>query len=117
MSEKLRGKIKMFSDEFLESLIPDKNGKYDIREKTGRGFSITIFPSGKISFIFFYHYNGRKRRMTLGKYPYISIKKARKLHEESLVNLEDGIDPAIRIKFRIIDTRKSIHPSPIITEM
>lgn len=98
----------MFTDVFLNSLIPDKKGKYDVREKTGNGFSVTVFPSGKISFIFFYHFDGRKRRMTLGQYPHLSIEEARSLHKEALITLESGKDPALRKQLRIIDTRKSL---------
>lgn len=99
----------MFTDDFLESLSPDPKGKYDLREKTGRGFTVTVFPSGVISFIFFYHFDGRKRRMTLGRYPYISIEKAKILHQESLIILESGNDPALRKQLRIIDTNKKLN--------
>jgi Arm DNA-binding domain len=98
----------MFTEEFLDSLEPKKN-KYDIREKTRLGFSITVFPSGTKSFTYFYHFNGRKRRMTLGRYPYMSIKQAKKLHKASLILLEAGIDPALRKQLRIIDTHKRLY--------
>ncbi len=98
----------MFTDNFLELLQPKKS-KYDVREKTGSGFSVSVHPSGIISFIFFYHFNGRKRRMTLGRYPYLSLDEARIMHHESLIKLEHGIDPALRKQLRIIDTRKSLH--------
>lgn len=55
----------------------------DIREKTKSGFGVTVFPSGKISFIYFYHFEGRKRRMTLGKYPECKLADARKHHRDA----------------------------------
>lgn len=67
----------------------------DIREKTKSGFGVTVFPSGKISFIYFYHFEGRKRRMTLGQYPECTLGEARKRHREALRVLElEEKDPA-----------------------
>lgn len=66
----------------------------DIREKTKSGFGATIFPSGKISFIYFYQFEGRKRRMTLGKYPQCTLAEARKSHRNAQRALEAGKDPA-----------------------
>ena len=103
----------MFTDKFLDSLKPNENGKYDVREKTGNGFCVTVFPSGAISFIFFYYFDGRKRRMTLGRYPYLSIKKAKILHHDALIKLENGFDPALRKQLRIIDTRKNLYDQNI----
>lgn len=66
----------------------------DIREKTKSGFGATVFPSGKISFIYFYHFEGRKRRMTLGGYPECKLADARKYHRDAQRVLETGKDPA-----------------------
>ncbi|HAT1797959.1 TPA: tyrosine-type recombinase/integrase [Legionella pneumophila] len=71
----------------------------DIREKTKSGFGATVFPSGKISFIYFYHFEGRKRRMTLGQYPECTLGEARKRHREALRVLEaEQKDPALERK-------------------
>ncbi len=71
----------------------------DIREKTKLGFGATVFPSGKMSFIYFYHFEGRKRRMTLGQYPECTLGEARKRHREALRVLEsDEKDPALERK-------------------
>src|SRR5580704_8063036 len=68
----------------------------DKREKGGNeGFAITIFPSGKKSFVFIYHFQGRKRRMTLGKYPQCSLAEAKVLYRKALAVLESGKDPAL----------------------
>lgn len=93
----------MFTDEFLRSLEP-KDHKYDVREGTRKGFTVSVHPSGEISFVFFYFYKGRKRRMTLGRYPYISIKNAREIHKEALHILEKGHDPALVRRYGIIDS-------------
>ncbi len=86
-----------FTERFIKSLKP-KQGQtkfYDVREKSGNGFGITVFPSGEKSFIYIYHFAGRKRRMTLGKYPHCSLAKAKELHHEALKKLNSSIDPAL----------------------
>jgi integrase len=99
-------KNNQFTDKYIKSLTPTENQKkfYDVREKSGRGFGITIFPSGEKSFIFIYHHAGRKRRMTLGKYPHCTLAAARRLHNEALKTLEEGQDPALLKKLEKIET-------------
>jgi integrase len=96
-----------FSDKFVKALKP-KEGQtkpYDIREKSGDGFGITVFPSGKKSFIFFYQFGARKRRMTIGKYPRCSLADAKRIHREALTSLEGGKDPAMEKHDQKIDER------------
>lgn len=93
-------KSKPFTDKYIKSLKP-KEGQtkfYDIREKSGKGFGITVHPSGKIAFIFIYHFIGRKRRMTLGQYPNCSLAEARALHHDALKILHSGKDPGLEKK-------------------
>lgn len=88
----------------------------DIRENSGDGFGLTIFPSGEKSFIYIYHFGGRKRRMTLGKYPHCSLGDAHKLHREALKVLEGGKDPALERKKEKIATRDSSTVNGLIEE-
>lgn len=83
----------LWTDKNIKSNKP-KSKPYDVREKSGHGFGITVFPSGEISFIYFYTFQGRKRRMTLGKYARCSLAEARKLHREALAIFDAGKDPA-----------------------
>lgn len=86
-----------FTERYIKSLKskPGQTKFYDVREKSGCGFGVTIFPSGEKSFIYIYHFAGRKRRMTLGKYPHCSLAKAKELHHEALKKLNSGVDPAL----------------------
>jgi integrase len=88
----------------------------DIREKSGNGFGLTIFPSGEKSFIYIYHFASRKRRMTLGKYPHLSLSDARKLHREALKVLEEGKDPALEKRKEKIAVRDSSTVDGLIEE-
>lgn len=85
--------MKKWTDKEIQGMKP-KSKSYDVREKSGEGFGITVFPTGEKSFIYFYTFEGRKRRMTLVKYKPGSLGEARKLHRAALAVLEDGKDPA-----------------------
>ncbi len=89
----------------------------DIREKTKSGFGVTVFPSGKISFIYFYHFEGRKRRMTLGQYPECTLGEARKRHREALRVLElEEKDPALEKKKAKKENKESSTINGLIEE-
>jgi integrase len=89
----------------------------DKREKGGsEGFAMTIFPSGKQSFIFIYHFQGRKRRMTLGKYPQCKLAEARILYREALKVLEDEKDPALEKRKEKITARDASTVEGLIDE-
>ncbi|HAT7072030.1 TPA: tyrosine-type recombinase/integrase [Legionella pneumophila] len=89
----------------------------DIREKTKSGFGVTVFPSGKISFIYFYHFEGRKRRMTLGQYPECTLGEARKRHRDALRILEsEDKDPAVERKKAKKENKESYTVNGLIDE-
>lgn len=71
-----------------------KAERYDIREGGGEGFGIRVSPSGHKTWLFFYDFDGRRRRMTLGIYPEVSLKDAREKHGDALKLLRNGTDPA-----------------------
>ena len=101
-----------------KTLIPKENQErpYDVREKSGNGFGMTIFPSGERSFIYIYQFAGRKRRMTLGKHPHCSLADARKLHRDALRILESGKDPALEKQKEKIIARDSATVNGLIEE-
>ena len=82
-----------WTDKEIQGMKP-KDKSYDVREKSGEGFGVTVFPTGEKSFIYFYTFEGRKRRMTLAKYKSGALGEARKLHRAALAVLEDEKDPA-----------------------
>ncbi len=89
-------KVTWFTDRFVKSLKPleGQTKPRDVRENKGEGFAITVFPSSKKSYIYLYHFNGRKRRMTLGKCSQCTLDEAKALHREALTILKSGKDPA-----------------------
>jgi integrase len=57
-----------------------------------RGFGLRVKPSGTRSFFYQYVF-GKKKRITIGQYPALSIKKAREQAQKIAAQVLDGIDP------------------------
>lgn len=104
-----------FTEKFVQALKP-KGERYDIREKSGDGFAIRVSPSGEKSWVFFYFFDGKKRRMTLGKYPAMSLAAARAKHRDALKMLEADKDPALERHQQRLDSRLSSTVEALIEE-
>lgn len=98
-----------FSDLYVKNL-PPQAARYDVRE--GQGFGVRVSRDGGKAFFFIYTLQGKKRRMTLGQYPAVTLKDARNINLSfdaggNLVELvvlearEAGLLPAL------LDTRKA----------
>ena len=81
---------KKLTDTRIKALRPRKS-RYEVWD--GRGFGVRVAPSGRKSFVFVYHFNGRPRRMTLGTYPALSLADANHALAWARKQLEKGIDP------------------------
>lgn len=78
------------TDARIKALRPRK-GRYEVWD--GRGFGVRVAPSGRKSFVFVYHFNGRPRRMTLGTYPALTLADANHALAWARKLLDKGIDP------------------------
>lgn len=81
-----------FTDKFISNLKP-KGIRYDLREGSGTGFAVRVATDGVITFCYWYTLHGRKRRMSLGQYPTLSLKDARALRDQAAALVARGIDP------------------------
>jgi integrase len=81
---------KKITDARVKALRPRKS-RYEIWD--GRGFGVRIAPSGRKSFVFVYHFDGRPRRLTLGTYPALSLADANEALAIARKQLEAGTDP------------------------
>ncbi|MFZ2315999.1 MAG: tyrosine-type recombinase/integrase [Gammaproteobacteria bacterium] len=107
--------MSQFTEKFIQAMKP-KPERYDVREKSGDGFAIRVFPSGEKSWVFIYTHESRKRRMTLGSYPALSLADARKRHREALTKLAAGKDPGLLKKHQKIEARLSATIEDLINE-
>lgn len=80
-----------FTDMFIKGLKP-KATKYYRRE--GHGFSICVYPSDVKSWFFIYTLDGKRRSMSLGTYPDVSLKEAKKRYNNAWDLYQAGKDPA-----------------------
>lgn len=60
----------------------------------GRGLYLEVSTSGGKWWRFKYRFNGKEKRISLGTYPEVSLKKARDRREEARSMIADGVDPA-----------------------
>lgn len=104
-----------FTDRLIKNLKP-KDAAYDLRENSGQGFGVRVMPSGHISWLFFYHFEGKKQRMTLGSYPAISLADARTLHRSAIKCLAGGKNPSTEQRNNKKEARLSITVNDLIEE-
>ncbi|MEQ8906005.1 integrase family protein [Ekhidna sp.] len=62
------------------------------------GFGLRVTPKGAKSFVFVYRLANRKFRLTIGRYPSISLREARKKYDEALDSVELGVNPVLKYK-------------------
>jgi integrase len=60
------------------------------------GFGLRIAYGGSRSWFFFYRYQGRTRRLTIGGYPALGLADAREHARNARTDLANGIDPAAK---------------------
>jgi integrase len=82
-----------FTDKFVQSLKP-RESRYEVYE--GGGFAIRVSPAGGKTWIWFYRFEGRHRRLTLGEYPTLGLADTRVKLAAARKLLECGIDPGER---------------------
>jgi len=81
-----------FTDLFISNLKP-KEQRYDVREGNGEGFAIRVSTNGTKTWTIIFKFNRRKRRLTLGTYPAMTLKEARSTFREARDLIDKGIDP------------------------
>ncbi|EAT6377238.1 site-specific integrase [Salmonella enterica] len=102
--------INKLTDRKLRSLLGVASGK-EVKLADGGGLMVRITKSGAISWFFRYRTGGRNcepHRLTLGKYPDISLKQARELRDQCRSWLTDGRDPKFQLKLTKSETLKPV---------
>lgn len=77
----------------LRSLKGREDGRYEVFDAKISGFAVRITPSGSKSFVVLYRQQGRQRRLTLGRYPVLSLADARRMALDALNGVAHGADP------------------------
>lgn len=85
-------KCKKFTDMLIRRLRP-REKRFDL---TGpKGLCLRISPSGVKTWVYVYRFHGRLRRMTLGRYPDLSIGEADAKHADARLHRLHDEDPAV----------------------
>src|SRR5687767_13308478 len=91
----------LLTDVLLRKLKPNSDRQIDVFDSKVSGFAVRISPHGTKTFNLLYRIGGRARRLTIGRYPLLSLSEARAKAEEALKAIGEGLDPAaIRIVAR-----------------
>jgi integrase len=83
------------TDAQIKALKP-KISRYLVSD--GRGLSLDVLPSGKMSWLYRYRRNGSDEKVTLGRYPDLTLKAARAKRDDLAAQVADGKSPAQEIK-------------------
>ena len=81
------------TDIAIKNLKP-KDEKYKVA--AGDGLGIVVYPHGGKAWRFTYTFSGRRRRMSLGEYPVVTLKEVRVRLAEARLKLAQGEDPGAK---------------------
>jgi integrase len=85
---------KKLTDRSIGALPVPAVGQVDYFDQGLPGFGLRVTANGVRAWTLLYRHHGRKRRMTLGTYPVVSLATARARAKELLADVVKGGDPA-----------------------
>ena len=81
------------TDLTIRSLAAPLGNRIEVWDSKIPGFGVRVSPIGTKTFVLFYHFNGRKIRQSLGRFPHIKLAEARAKAHAILGQVSDGTDP------------------------
>ena len=97
----------MLTDTKIKRLKPTADKKTPDKYSDGNGLQLHVFPTGRMTWIYAYRFNGKQKNLTLGSYEFMSLAQARAKHLEARELLSNGIDPAEKKKERKAEADES----------
>lgn len=83
-----------FTSRWLDTVSVDRRTDFFDALGRGRTLGLRVAPSGRKTWFLLYRYRGQQTRLTLGVYPILSLKEARRKAESQLGEVARGHDPA-----------------------
>jgi integrase len=83
----------------VEALAPDGRDRF-LFDRSLPGFAIRVTPIGTKLFVMQARVAGRKQRVTIGRYPDLTVVQARELALQALADMRRGTDPVVERKAR-----------------
>jgi hypothetical protein len=74
-------------------MIPPASGQLLVRDQELKGFGLRLTPNGVRSFIVEKRIDGRVKRLTLGRFPELTVEQARKEAQKLLGKIALGLNP------------------------
>lgn len=78
---------------FVDKVVSPEKGQEFYRDDELKGFALRVTSSGAKSFILEKRVNGKVKRITLGRYPGLTVEQARKEAQKLSGKIATGIDP------------------------
>lgn len=97
------------TDAGIRALKP-RAARYQVSD--GRGLSLDVLPSGKLSWLYRYRLEGKYGKVALGHYPALPLKAARAKRDTLAAQVASGKSPALEAKQR----RAGISTNPTVRE-
>ncbi|MBA2410548.1 MAG: integrase arm-type DNA-binding domain-containing protein [Gammaproteobacteria bacterium] len=85
--------ITRLTDAAVQRLKATQSGRLEYFDAGLPAFGVRVSQTGRKSWILFYRYRGKQRRLTLGTYPNKSLADAREAAHQAQKKIEQGIDP------------------------
>jgi hypothetical protein len=85
---------KLLTDALIRNLAPHPAKQVDHYDSKISGFGVRVSPQGTRSFFVWYRIGEDARRLTLGRYPTMSLAEARKRAQQARLEVANGKDPA-----------------------
>ncbi len=104
-----------FTDRYIANLKP-QSARYQVREANAHGsgsLAVRISPNGRKVWQYIYRFDGKVRRLTLGRYPAMSVAEARVAFGEAVLQREMGVDPGQQT----VDMRRAAREAPTVREL
>src|ERR1700693_6353334 len=83
------------TETYLESVKPPTAGRLSLRDSTPPGFGVSITANGIKSYVLDYRIFKRKRRITLGRWPEMTLSEARDRAVEARREVRENRDPLL----------------------
>lgn len=87
-------KRRSLTDAAVRRLKPPANGQVDVFDQSYPGLALRLSCGGRKSWVYFYRFNGKLKRMTIDTYPVMSVAEAHDAWRAARDQVRAGRDPA-----------------------
>jgi len=92
----------MLTDVLITKTKPEPTR--EVRLNDSQGLHLVVLPTGRRYWRWDYTFNGRRKQLSFGKYPIVTLKAARERQRAARQILEDGADPSeVRRQEKVAD--------------